>query len=325
MRRSPFTVLWPLASGVWRLAAVLLAATAQAQDYPVKPVRIVTSAIGGTPDLVSRVLALGLPPQLGQQVIVDNRSSGLVPSEIVSRSAPDGYTLLVTSNVMWILTLMQSAPYDPIADFAPITLAAMAPTILVVHPTVPARSVKALIALAKAKPGALNYASSTSGTASHLAGELFKIMAGVDIVRVPYKGAGLATTDLITGQVQMSFFTATSVLPHVKAGKLRALAVTSLTPFELFPELPTIAASGLPGYEAISMYCVFAPAKTPEAVTGRLNREMVQYLKTPAARTRLLNAGSEVVAGTPAQLAATMKADIANVRKIIAKAGIQAD
>jgi tripartite-type tricarboxylate transporter receptor subunit TctC len=306
-------------------ATVLAAASAGAQDFPAKPIRLVTAGIGGSPDLVSRILAQGLPAQLGQQMIVDNRSSGLVPAEIVSRAAPDGYTLLVTSNAMWILTLMQSAPYDPVADFAPITLASMAPTILVVHPTVPAKSVKALIALAKARPGSLNYASSTTGTASHLAGELFKIMAGVDIVRVAYKGAGLATTDLITGQVQMSFFTATSVLPHVKAGKLRALAVTSATPFELFPELPTVAASGLPGYEAISMYCVFAPAKTPEAVIARLNREMVQFLKTPAARTRLLNVGSEVAAGSPAQLAAAMKADIASVRKVIAKAGIQAD
>ena len=306
-------------------AVALAAATANAQDFPAKPIRIVTAGIGGSPDLVSRILAQGLPAQLGQPVIVDNRSSGLVPAEIVSRAAPDGYTLLVTSNAMWILTLMQSAPYDPVADFAPITLASMAPTILVVHPTVPAKSVKALIALAKARPGALNYASSTTGTASHLAGELFKIMAGVNIVRVAYKGAGLATTDLITGQVQMSFFTATSVLPHVKAGKLRALAVTSATPFELFPELPTVAASGLPGYEAISMYCAFAPAKTPEAVIARLNREMVQFLKTPAARSRLLNVGSEVVAGSPAQLAAAMKADIASVRKVIAKAGIQGD
>jgi|SRR5882672_878736 len=317
--RLPRYAQFLIATAVWA------AATASAQDFPPKPIRIVTASIGGSPDLVSRILAQGLPAQLGQQVIVDNRSSGLVPAEIVSRAAPDGYTLLVTSNAMWILTLMQSAPYDPVADFAPITLASMAPTILVVHPTVPARSVKALIALAKSRPGALNYASSTTGTASHLAGELFKIMASVNIVRVAYKGAGLATTDLIAGQVQLSFFTATSVLPHVKAGKLRALAVTSTTPFELFPELPTIASSGLPGYEAISMYCAFAPAKTPEAVITKLNREMVQFLKTPAARERLLNVGSEVVAGSPAQLAAAMKADIASVRKVIAKAGIQAD
>ena len=316
----------PLRSaGVLIAAAVLAAGIAGAQDFPAKPIRIITASIGGSPDLVSRILAQGLPAQLGQQVIVDNRSSGLVPAEIVSRAAPDGYTLLVTSNAMWILTLMQPAPYDPVADFAPITLATMAPTILVVHPTVPARSVKALIALAKARPGALNYASSTTGTASHLAGELFKIMAGVNIVRVAYKGAGLATTDLITGQVQMSFFTATSVLPHVKAGKLRALAVTSATPFELFPDLPTVAGSGLPGYEAISMYCVFAPAKTPEAVITRLNREMVQFLKTPTASARLLNAGSEVVAGSSAQLAAAVKADIASARKVITQAGIQAD
>jgi tripartite-type tricarboxylate transporter receptor subunit TctC len=313
------------ATAVVTTIAALAAGAAGAQEYPNRPVRIVTASTGGSPDFVSRVLAQGLSPQLGQQVIVDNRSSGLVPAEVVARAAPDGYTLLVTSNSMWVLTLMQAVPYDPLADFSPVTLASMAPTVLVVHPTVPAKSVKALIALARTRPGALNYASSTNGTASHLAGELFKIMAGVNIVRVAYKGAGLATTDLITGEVQMAFFTATSVIPHVKSGKLRALAVTSATPFELFPELPTIAASGLAGYEAISMYSVFAPAKTPEGIINRLNREMVQFLKTPAAKARLLNAGSEIVAGSPAQLATAMKADLAGARKVISQAGIRAN
>lgn len=301
------------------------AGTACGQNYPNKPVRIVTAGVGGSPDFVSRVIAQGISGPLGQQVYVENRSSGLIPAETVSRAPPDGYTLLVTSNSMWILTLMQAAPFDPATDFAPVTLACMAPSILVVHPSVPAKSVKALIALAKARPGELNYASSVTGTASHLAGELFKLMAGVNIVRVPYKGAGLATRDLISGQVHLSFFTATSVTPHVKSGRLRALAVTSATPFELFPNLPTIASAGLPGYEVTSMYAVFAPPKTPESIITRLNREIVQFLKTPAAKSRLVNAGSEVVANLPEQLEAAMKSDMARMRKLITQAGIRAD
>jgi len=301
----------------------LAAGAACAQDYPEKPIRLLTSAAGGSPDFVSRVLAQGLAPHLRQPLVVDNRSSGLIPAEFVARAAPDGYTLLVTSNAMWVLTMFQSAPYDPISDFSPISSVSMAPTILVVHPTLPVESVKQLIALAKARPGALSYASSTTGTASHLAGELFKIMAGVNIVRIPYKGAGLATADLISGQVQLSFFTATSVLPHVKAGKLKALAVTSAQPFELFPNLPTVASAGLPGYQASSLYCVFAPAKTPEAIVSRLNREMVQFLNTPAARSRLLNAGSVAAASTPDQLLVEVKSDMERVRRVVTQAGIR--
>ena len=317
----PRSIVWIILTA----ATALGVDTASGQSYPNKPIRILTAAAGGSPDFVSRVITQGISASLGQQVIVDNRSSGLIPAEIVSKAPADGYTLLVTSNSMWILTLMQSAPFDPVTEFSPITLASMAPTILVVHPSVPAKSVRALIALAQARPGELNYASSTAGTASHLAGELFKNMAGVKMVRISYKGAGLAINDLLSGQVQLAFFTATSVMPHVKSGRLRALAVTSAQPFALFPELPTVAASGLPGYEATSVYCVFAPAKTPDAIVARLNHEIVQFLKTAAARKKLLNAGSEVVAGSPEQLAAAMKSDMTRMGAVIKRAGIHTD
>ena len=316
--QKPRLVAWLLAVGV----AIPGAGAVFAQTYPGKPVRIVTSAAGGTPDFVARLIAQAISGPLGQQVIVDNRSSGIIPAEIVARASPDGYTLLVTSNVLWIVTLMQKTSFDPVKDFSPIALTSMAPAVLVVHPSVPARSVRQLIALAKARPGELNYSSSTTGTASHLAGELFKAMAGVNIVRIAYKGAGLAINDLISGQVQLTFITATSVMPHVKAGRLRALAITSARPFALFPELPTVAASGLPGYEATSTYCALAPARTPETIVHRLNQEIERFLRTAEAKEKFFSSGSEVVGGSPEQLADAMKSEMARMGKIIKAAGI---
>jgi tripartite-type tricarboxylate transporter receptor subunit TctC len=316
--QKPHLAAWMFAAGV----AIPGAGAVSAQNYPTKPVRIVTAAAGGSPDFVSRVIAQGISGPLGQQVIVDNRSSGIIPAEIVARAPPDGHTLLVTSNVLWIVTLMQKASYDPVQDFSPIAMTNMAPAVLVVHPSVPAKSVKELIALAKARPGELNYSSSTNGTASHLAGELFKAMAGVNMVRIAYKGAGLAINDLISGQVQLTFVTATSVMPHVKSGRLRAVAVTSARPFALFPELPTVAASGLPGYEATSVGCVLAPAKTPEAIVNRLNQEIVRFLRTNEAKEKFFSSGSEVVGGSPEQLAAAMKTEMTRMGKVIKDAGI---
>jgi tripartite-type tricarboxylate transporter receptor subunit TctC len=309
----------------WIVAAIVAAvgaSAARAQNYPSKPIRFVTAAAGGSPDFVSRVIAQGISGPLGQQVIVDNRSSGIIPAEIVARAAPDGYTLMVSSNALWIVTLMQSVTYDPVKDFAPIALTNMSPAVLVVHPSVPAKSVRELIALAKARPGELNYSSSTNGTASHLAGELFKAMAGVNMVRIAYKGAGIAINDLISGQVQLTFVTATSVMSHVKSGRLRALAVTSAQPFALLPELPTVAASGVPGYEATSLGCVMAPARIPETIVNRLNQEIVRYLRTPEAKEKFLIAGSEVVASSPEQLAIAMKSEMAKMGKVIRDAGI---
>jgi tripartite-type tricarboxylate transporter receptor subunit TctC len=298
---------------------MFIAGAALAQDYPIKPLRIVTASAGGGTDFMARMVAQGLSG-LGQAVVVDNRVSGAIQGEIVAQAVPDGYTLLVSSGNLWIAGFMQKVPYD----FYPITLAATSPYVLVVHPQVAAKSVKELIALAKARPGELNYVSLAAGTSNHLAGELFKALAGVNIVRVTYKSAATGTTELIGGQVQLMFTSVTSVAPHVKSGRLRALAVTGAQPTVLFPGLPTVGAS-LPGYETAATYGVFAQAKTPVAIIRRLNQTIVTHLKTPESRERLFNAGAEPVGDTPEQFAAMIKTDMARWEKVIKAAGIRAD
>ena len=301
------------------------AGVASGQDYPNKPVRMVTAAPGAAGDFVARLVALGLTDSWGQQVIVENRGgSGVIPIEIVAKALPDGYTLLVFGTTLWLLPLIQKVSYNPIGDFSPITLAAVTPLLLVVHPSLPVKSIKELIAWAKAKPGELNYASGISGSATHLPAELFKAMAGVNIVRVAYKGGAPAISALIGGEVQVMFATASGAGPHVNSGRLRALAVTSAQPSALFPGLPTVAASGLPGYDAASIMCIFAPAKTPAALVGRLNRDIVRVLNKADVKERFIKAGSEVVASSPKELAAAMKSDMATMGKVIRDAGIRA-
>jgi tripartite-type tricarboxylate transporter receptor subunit TctC len=273
---------------------------------------------------VARVVAQGISGPLGQQVIVDNRGDRIA-QEIVAKAAPDGYTFHVTGTGFWVEPLLRKLSYDPVRDFSPITLATMSPNILLVHPSFPAKSVKELIALAKSKPGGLNYASAGIGGAAHLAGELFKALAGIDIIHIPYKGAGAALTAMMGGEVQLMLVSAGSAVPPIKAGKLVALAVTSGQPSALAPGLPTVAASGLPGYEAVSMVSIFAPAKTPVVLINRLNREIVSLLNRAEEKERLFNAGAEVVASTPEELAAKMKQEIARLSKVIKDAGIRAD
>jgi tripartite-type tricarboxylate transporter receptor subunit TctC len=293
------------------------------QNYPTKPIRIVTGEPGGGSDFAARVVAQGMTPNLGQQVVVDSRASAVLV-ETVAKAAPDGYTLLFYGSSVWLAPLLRgSVNYDPIKDFAPVTIAIRAPNVLAVHPAVAANSVQELIALAKAKPGSLNYASVGSGSTAHLAGELFKSMAGVNIVHIPYKGGAPATNDLIGGQVQLMFGTANTIAPHLKSGRLRALAVTSPQPSELFPGLPTVAAAGLPGYESGTMQGLFAPAGTPAAVVNRLNQEAVIVLKRPEAKEKLFNGGVEVVASTPAEFAATIKSEMDRMGKVIKAAGIK--
>jgi tripartite-type tricarboxylate transporter receptor subunit TctC len=300
------------------------ASAATAQTYPTRPVRLVTAEVGAGGDFIARMIAPGLAENFGQQVIVDNRGgNAVIPVEIVSKATPDGYTLLVFGSAFWLLPLLQNVPYHPVNDFAPVTLATTTPLLLVVHPSLPVKSIKELIALAKAKPGALNYASGVTGSATHLPAELFKSMTGVNIVRVTYKGGGPAMNAIIGGEVQVMFATASGAGPQVKAGRLRALAVTSAQPSALYPELPTVGASGLPGYDAASIMCVFAPAKTPSALVQHLNREIVRVLSRPEVKERLLRAGSEVVASSPEQLAAAMKSDVAIMSKVIKDAGIR--
>jgi tripartite-type tricarboxylate transporter receptor subunit TctC len=293
------------------------------QAYPNKPVRVVTSAPGSSLDMAARIAAQGLSASLGQQVIVDNRP--VLTVEIVAKALPDGYTLLVYGSPMWIVPFLQKVDYDPVRNFAPVTQLVMSPNALVIHPSVAATSVKELIALAKAKPGALNYGSSVTGGSPHLAAELFKHMAGVDIVRIPYKGVPQALTDVVGGRLQMMFPTAASAQVQVKAGKLKALAVTSAKPFPSFPELPTMAAAGLPGYEFVAMQGMLAPAGTPAAIVNRLQQDLARFLRTTEIRDVFLNSGSEAIGDTPAQFAATIKADITRMGKLIKDTGMKAE
>jgi tripartite-type tricarboxylate transporter receptor subunit TctC len=297
---------------------------AHAQTYPSKPIRIVTSAAGGNNDLIARIIAPGLSAALAQPIVIDNRNA-VAGGEMVAKGPPDGHTLLLFGSTLWIGPLLQPSPFDPLTDFAPITQASTAPLMLVVHPSLPERSVRELISLAKSKPRALNYGSGAAGAITQLAAELFKSMAGVDIVRVPYKGDGPAVTDLIGGQIQLIFATTGSVVAHVKSGRLRGLAVTGAQRSALAPDLPTVAAT-LPGFEASSVVGIFAPPKTPALIISRLNTEISRYISLPDTKEKLLvAAASEVVASSPEQLTAAMKADIARMGKVIREAGIRAE
>ncbi len=296
------------------------------QQYPSKPIRMLTAEAGSGADLMARLVAQGLTASFGKQVLVDNRgaASGAVAAEILVHAAPDGYTLLFYGPSVWLLPLMRdNVPFDPLRDFAPVTLPMTQPGMLVVHPAVAVKSVEELIALAKAQPGVLNYSSGGIGSAQHLAAELFKSMAGVSVVRIGYGGAGSALNSVIAGQVQMMFPGVPLGMPQVKAGRLRALAVTSAEPTALAPGLPTLAASGLPGYESVLMLGMFAAAKTSPQLLLRLQQEVAKVLALPAVKDKLAAAGAEGVAYTPAQFAAVLKNDVAKWSKVIKEAGIR--
>jgi tripartite-type tricarboxylate transporter receptor subunit TctC len=312
----------------WAVIAigVSCAGLACGQGYPARPVRLVTSSPGAGTDFATRVIAQGLTAKYGRQVIVDNRPSGVVIGEIVAKSAPDGHTMFLNGSAFWLQPFLQSnTPYDPVRDFSPVTLVTTAPNVLVVNASLPANSVQDLIARAKAKPGELNYGSSSAGTPTHLGPELFKAMTGVNIVRVAYKGNGPAVNGLIMGEVQMMLANVTSVLPHVRSGRLKALAVASAEPTALAPGLPTIAASGVPGFESSSTYGVFGPAGMPRQLVDQISRDMVEVLRNAEAKQRLFNAGMEVLGTTPQELARVMKADMQKMGAVIKNAGIKAD
>jgi len=274
--------------------------------------------------VAARIIATHLAGPLGQPVVIDNRggASGAIAADVVMRSAPDGYTLMLYSSAIWILQFLRTVPFDAPRDFAPITLAANAPNILVVHPSLPVKSVKDLIALAKARPGQLNYATGGSGSAGHLSAELFKSMGHIDMVRVTYKGTAPGLTALIGGEVQVMFPAAGAVTYYIQSGRLRALGVTSTRPSVLAPGVPTIAASGLPGFDATSTYGIFAPAKTPDAVVRRLNQEIVRVLGIAEVKEQFLKAGLETVGSTPEEFAAAMKQEMTRMGKVIKDAGI---
>jgi len=306
------------------LLACAAANAAGTPAFPVKPVRLVTGGAGSNSDFAARVLAQALPGELKQQVIVENRPSGVILGEIVARAAPDGYTLLVSGSSFWLAPFMQSGlSWDPVRDFAPLILISSAPNLIVVNPGVPIKSVGELIAYAKARPGELNYASGSTGSTPHLAAELFKAMAGVNITRINYKGSGQAVSDVIGGQMPLMFAAAGSVIPHVKAARLRALAVTSLRPSPLAPGLPSAAEAGVPGYECLSLTGVFAPKKTSAELLQLLNRQSDAVLSRVEVRERFVAAAMETGGGSAARFADTVQGEIVRLGKLIKEAGIR--
>jgi tripartite-type tricarboxylate transporter receptor subunit TctC len=311
--------------GGWTLLIGIAAAAcpASAQDYPVRPIRIVTAAVGGGIDVTARLLAAGLTERLKQQVIVDNRGGTNVAMLTVAKATPDGYTLLVHNNTVWISPLLDKVPYDHEKELWPITLTSRSPNILVVHPSLQVGSVKELIALAKSNPGKIDYASGPIGASNHLAAEVFKAMAGVDLVRIGYKGGGPALNDVLAGQVKVMFATSGSVLSHVQSGRLKGLAVTSAEPSPLVPGMPTLAASGVPGYSSEAIYGMWAPARTPAPILARLHQEAVEVLNQPDVKERFFKSGVETVGSTPKQFAATIKAETARLAKVLQSAGIR--
>lgn len=303
--------------------------TDDARAFPARPVRwIVPFPPGGAADIVSRLLGQKLGEMWRQQVVIDNRpgAGGNIGTELVARAAPDGYTVvLVPATFTTYPSLSRKPLFDPVRDFAPITLVSSSPIILVVHPSVPARNVRELVALAKARPRQLNYASSGIGASAHMAAELFKSSTKADIVHIPYKGQPPAIVDLVSGQVQMMFPNIPVALPQIKAGKLRALAVTTEKRSPLFPNLPTVAESGIPGFEVNQWSGLMAPAGTPAAIAEKFQRDIATALNLPETRQTLLNQGFEPVGNTPQQFAAYIRAEIAKWAKVIKEAGIHAD
>jgi tripartite-type tricarboxylate transporter receptor subunit TctC len=302
--------------------AAVISMPAHAQDYPTQPVRMLGPLAGGGSDMVMRLIAPVLRTALGQPVIVDNRPSLLIP-EVGMKAPPDGHTLLVLGSSFMIGHLIRDTPWDPVRDFAPVVLADTAPSVLLTHPSLPVKSVKELIALSKARPNDLNYASGTPGSSPHLATELFKNVSGAKMTLVAYKSNGHAMLSLIGGETHVMFKDSAGVDQFIKARSVRALAVTTAAPSPLFPDLPTLAASGVPGYEAIAIDAFYAPAKTPPAIINRLNQEIVRALNQPDVKQTLFTSGMVVAGGTPEQLGAFLKSEIAKWGKVIRDAGIR--
>ena len=312
------------------ISAVLLhMLPAGAQAYPEKPIRVVLAGpAGGTPDLVARMLAPGMSALLGQQLVMDNRSGagGLIGAQFAARAAPDGYVLFLAGASFTILPHLRKEPtYDPVKDFAPIGQIANGPQLLVAHPSVPFSTVKALIAYAKANPGKLNYASAGNGSPFHLATELFKSMAGVNMTHVPYKETTTAVTGLISGQVDLSFATIPTVLQHIKSGRLRLLGISSAKRSALLPDVPTISEGGVPGYEWGGWYGLFAPAKTPRPIITRLNEVLIKVLHTPEIKSQFDAQGADVIAGSPEEFAAFMVKEFERDVKAVKLSGATVD
>ena len=308
---------------------LLYAGMGFSQSYPTRPIRlIVPYPPGGATDIIARAVGQKVGDATGQQMVIDNRGGGgqIIGTDLVAKATPNGYTLLLASVTHAINPGLQSKlPYDSIRDFAPVTLLGSSPNVLVVHPSVAAASLKELIALLKARPGKMNYASSGNGSGGHLAAELFKSMTGISMTHIPYKGGGPAYIDLVAGQVDLMFTSPVPTLPFVKAGKLRALATTGAVRSTAMPDLPTVAEAGLPGYEASLWYGILAPAGTPAPVIALLHKEFVRALQAPDVKERFIVLGVDIVGSTPQELAAHLKAEMAKWSKVIRQAGIRVD
>jgi tripartite-type tricarboxylate transporter receptor subunit TctC len=322
-----------MGKGVKRFACVLLATiagTAAGQEYPSRPIRIIVpSTAGGSVDTLARTVGTHLSQRWGQQVVVDNRSGagGIIAGEITAKAPPDGYTLIMATVAAMAtnVSLARKLPYDPVRDFAPVTLVASQQLTLIVYPGVAAKSAQDLIKLAQVKPGQLTFASAGNGSGGHLSGELLKILTGIDIVHVPYKGIAPAIVDVISGQVTMTFTSIISGTPHIKSGKVRALAVTGAHRSPALPEVPTMMESGVRGYESSTWYGLLAPKATPRAIVVKLNREVVAIINLPDVKSHLLAEGAEPVGNTPEQFGEFIKSEIAKWGKVIRAAGLRAE
>jgi tripartite-type tricarboxylate transporter receptor subunit TctC len=309
------------------LGLVFLAAQAAGQGYPAKPVKLMVGVPpGGPTDTVARAIAPDLSEALGQPVVIENRAgaSAMIASEIVAKAPPDGYTLAFiyithTTNP----TLMAKMPYDTLRDFAPVSMVGWQSMVLLAHPSFAANTVPELISLAKAQPGKLDYAASDAGSAPHLAGELFKMMSGTDITPVHYKGTAPALTDLLAGHIPLMFVSNVSALPHVKAGKVKALAVTGRTRAAVAPDIPTVAESGLAGYEVYGWYGIAAPARTPRPVIDRLHAEVAKIARDPKMKARLAGQGLELVGNSPEEFDAFIRAEVSTWAEVLKRAGLQ--
>jgi len=309
------------------IASPVLAQTVP--QYPAKPVRMIVTAAAGSPDITARIVGQKLTAALGQSVVIENRpgAGGSIAAELAAKAAPDGYTLVMASAGSHAVSpaLYPKLAWDPVRDFVPITIVAVAPNILIVHPSLPVKSVRELIALARARPGELSFGSGGSGSTAHLSGELFRTMANIKIVHIPFKGAPSAALGVIGGQVEMALLNLPPTLPQVKSGRLKGLAVTTAKRTSAIPELPTIAEAGVPGYEASTWYGVMAPAGTPNEITGRLYTAIIADLRTDDTRARIAADGGEVVGSTPEEFAATLKRDLAKWTRVVKESGARAD
>ena len=317
----------PLLAALAAAAALASGSSGAQQPYPVKPVRLICPSVpGGTTDLVARLVAQKLTEDWKQQVIVDNRggAGGLIGTEAAARSAPDGYTLVLgtMSNLAVNPAFSRHVPYDPVKDFAPVSNVVTAPQLLVVHPSLPVKSVKELIALAKAKRGQLSYSSSGVGSTPHIAFELFKLNAGIDVLGIQYKASGPAIVDLIGGQVQMMITGILALTPHVKSGKVRALAITSPRRSAAMPDLPTMAESGVPGFDVQVWFGILMPAGSPRTAITAVNERITKMLSQPDVRQRLIDQGADPVGGTPEQFAALIKTDLARWIHVVKATGV---